>query len=828
MPALDRGWEVAGTPPGACQAPPAPGEAEWLPATVPGTVAGALAAAGRPEPVGESRIDSRDWWFRTVFEADPASEGEEVVLGLDGIATVWEVHLNGQLVRAGESMFEAGEHDVGALLAGHNELAVCCRALGPLLERPRRPRARWRPRLAAGNLRFYRTSLHGRAPGFAPGPPPIGPWRPVTLERRRGVVARALVVRSVLDGGNGVLRVEARLEALDGAPLGDPVVELSGPSGTHRADLEAVSEGEGRVAVRGELVVPEVARWWPHTHGEPVMHRVRLACGGEHIDAGRVGFRSLAPGPTSAHDVEADGLDLHVNGARVFARGAVWTPVDALGLAPSESALRTAIEQARDAGMNLLRLPGTGVYESPVFHDLCDELGMLVWQDFMFANFDYPIADDGFRAAVEREVRQVLHAGAGRPSLAVLCGNSEVEQQVAMLGLDPDMGRGPLFGELLPALGAEARADAIYVPSAPCGGDLPFRPSAGVANYFGVGGYRRPLSDLRLARVRFASECLAFANLPDASGPGGGAVPRDVGSSWDFEDVRDHYLRLLYDVDPAELRRTDPERYAAVSRSVTGEVMAEAMGEWRRRDSPCGGALVLCLRDVIPGAGWGLVDVGGVPKVAYHHLRRALAPVATWTTDEGLDGIAVHVANDRVEALHGRLRLSLYRDFEQLVEEAVCDLAVDPHGYWTEDAESILGHFRDVGWAYRFGPPAQDAVVVSLLDSSGALLSQAVRFPAGRPSTPLSAAELGLEAGLSPGGGSEAELRLTSRRLAYGVRPSVPGFVARDDAFFLEPGRERVVRLDRAPGGGDHGRDAGVKALNLAGTVPIEGAMASA
>src|SRR5664279_3301093 len=217
----------------------------------------------------------------------------------------------------------------------------------------------------------------------------------------------------------------------------------------------------------------------------------------------------------------------------------------------------------------MLRVPGVGCYESPEFYDLCDEMGILVWQDFMFANLDYPFADEGFRHAAEGEVRAVLDRLAGRPSLAVLCGNSEVEQQVAMLGLDPTVGRGEFFGATLPALVRAAAPEAVYVPSAPCGGDMPFRPDRGVANYYGVGGYRRPLTDARAAGVRFAAECLAFANVPDdavieALWPEAPAnvtvhhprwkagVPRDVGSGWDFDDVRDHYLALLFGVDPGE------------------------------------------------------------------------------------------------------------------------------------------------------------------------------------------------------------------------------------------------------------------------------------
>ncbi|MGI8512930.1 MAG: hypothetical protein ACR2NH_09940 [Solirubrobacteraceae bacterium] len=473
----------------------------------------------------------------------------------------------------------------------------------------------------------------------------------------------------------------------------------------------------------------------------------------------------------------------------------------------------------------MIRLPGTGVYESDTFHDLCDELGMLVWQDFMFANFDYPVEDDDFRVAVEQEARQELERIAGRPSLAVLCGNSEVEQQVAMFGLDPALGRGSLFGELLPQLVTESGADAPYVPSSPCGGALPFRPASGVANYFGVGGYRRPLSDARLAEVHFASECLAFANLGDGSAPGEGWTPRDVGSAWDFQDVRDHYLELLHGLDPDALRQSEPERYAALSRAVPGEVMAEVMGEWRRSASPCHGALVLCLRDVVAGAGWGVVDSAGVPKEVYHHLRRALAPVACWTTDEGLGGIAVHVANDRGYSLQALLRVSLYKDGEQLVDEAVTELELAPHGDWTGDVEGLLGHFRDVAWAYRFGAPAQDAVVVTLLGADGdRLVSQSVRFPTGRPKGCQPAHELGLEMELRTATEGAPQLSLSSRRLVYGVRLHVPGFLPDDDAFCLEPGRERVVALRPVGTGAADPGTATVTALNLAGSVPIEAA----
>jgi beta-mannosidase len=835
---LSEGWEVACAAPGT--SPDAAGldDLEWLPAQVPGTAAAALRAAGRWESNDGRDFDADDWWFRTSFDAEPASAGEELTLALDGIATVADVHLNGEHVLSSDSMFAGHRLEVGRLIRPRNEVAIHCRALAPLLEVSRRPRARWRTALVSnGNLRFYRTMLIGRAPGFAPGPAAVGPWKPVRLERRRGVAVQRLQLRPRLDGARGRLEVRAVLRAFDGAgEIQAAAIALSGEEEgeAHAATLELTALGDGTIAASGELVIDDLRRWWPHTHGEPSLYHARLQVDARErhqLDAGTVGFRALA----SRGELERDGIALAVNGVPVFARGAVWTPVDPALPCSRGAELERALHTVAAAGMNMLRVPGIGCYESEEFYELCDRLGILVWQDFMFANLDYPETDEQFMQGVRREATQLLETLARRPSLAVLCGGSEVAQQVAMLGLDPQLASGPLYGELLPSLVEQAGVDAPYVPSTPWGGDLPFRPGAGVANYYGVGAYRRPLTDARLAGVRFAGECLAFANVPDdealeplaAAGSAPihhprwkAGVPRDAGAGWDFDDVRDHYLRELFGVDPVALRSTDAERYLELSRTVSGEVMAEVFGEWRRAGSPCGGGLVLWLSDLMPGAGWGVLDHRGEPKVAYHHLRRALAPVAVWSTDEGLDGVAVHVANDLPVPLRTTLRVALYRDLELRVDEARHDVELEPHRSRTYNVETILGRFADVSWAYRFGPPAQDLIVASLERADGELEAQCFRLPTGRPLRRETPERLGVEVHAQPTGDNSASLTVASERFLYGVRPSVPGFRPEDDAFCVEPGRPRVLALRRIVDGAE-ATQGSITALNLDGRVPI-------
>ncbi len=714
--------------------------------------------------------DEEDHWFRTrVLVTERGS-----VLRLPGLATVCDVYVDGNHALSSDSMFL--EHAL-PVEPGEREVVVCARALAPLLRAGRRPRARWRTRVVAdGNLRWFRTSLLGRAPGFAPAPPVVGPWRPLELE---GPDVLAVEIQVSLDGEDGVVAVGCAPEEgeLD-VSVGDVRARLPPGGGTIR--------------------VPRPERWWPHTHGVPALYELGIRGAGGSARR-RIGFRELDAGDGR------DGLALCVNGAAVFARGAVWVP-------PPRDEVRETLARLVAAGMNIVRVVGTTYYEDDGFYAACDELGLLVWQDLMFANMDYPFAVPEFRAEAEEEVRQVLRRLRSRPSLAVLCGNSEIEQQVAMLGLDTALAHDDFFEATVPELAREAGVDASYVPSAPSGEPFPFRSDHGVANYFGVGAYLRPLTDVRRAGVRFASECLAFANVPDADPADRSVgVMRDVGADWDFADVRDHYLRALHDISP-----DDPD-YWERSRHVTGELMAAVFGEWRRPGSVSAGGIVLWLRDRAEGSGWGILDHEGRPKLAWHYLRRALAPVAVWLVDEGLNGLSVVVANDSAAPVEGTLLLALYRDGHVPVETATKQLELAPRSSFEVDAEELLRRFVDIGYAYRFGPPQHDTVVATL-QRGDEVLSQAFFYPLQVQTIRRSRAELGLEASACRRE-DELEVSLVSDRVVHGVRLAARGFEAADDGFDLEPRRARAIRLRRT--GAPPGTRIAISALNLSKSLEV-------
>lgn len=635
--------------------------------------------------------DDIDATFRTSFETPVDGH-----LHFGGIATLATIIVDGTPAARSSSMWIPLNVPVSA---GAHTVEVHCRALADELAVARKPRARWRQKLAYDkNLRWFRTSLNGRSPGFAPGPPVVGLWRPVWFVADEP----ELRVRTWMEGQDGLVSVTSSLP--------DETLIRVGQSAAPLMNGHAL------------LRVPSAKLWWPHTHGEP--HLYKVSADG-HAVARRVGFRTLE----NIGDILRDGLRPRINGVDLFVRGALWTPVP-------EGEERATLELARDHGLNAVRIPGTMTYETEYFHGLCDELGMLVWQDLMFANFDYPFGDPGFRSLVDQEVDALIDVIGGRPSNFCVCGNSEIEQQAAMMGLDPSLARPAFFAEELPARLQDAEVDALYMPSAPCGADRPMLAAQGVSNWFAVGAYRRPFGAIRSAGVRFASECLALANIGDDSpAPDDPSwkhgVPRDVGADWDFDDVRDHYLKLLYDVDPDTLKARDPARWLELSKQVSADVMVEVLGEWRRPGSGCAGAFILWLRDLAPGAGWGLIDCRGKPKHVLRELRALLAPIAIWMTDEGTSGYAVHVANDGPTPLDASVRIALSRAGQRLDGGEQC-IHLPPNGAWTGDVESIIGRWVDASYAYRFGPPSHDMVTAELCAASGALLGTARRFPLGR------------------------------------------------------------------------------------------------
>jgi len=765
---------------------------EWINAPVPGTVAQALMLAGRFDPLKPTPLGQADYWYRLSL---PAAGRRR--LKLHGLASIAEVWFGGVKLLCSTNMFISHELTLN-LASDRRDVYLCFRSLDSYVRAaPPAGRARWRTRLIdMPALRTVRTTLLGHMPGWFPSIEPIGPWRAIDVTDPDGPLRiESYSLRSTLQGRDGSIALTLGLSA----PI-DNACHARLICGGHEAPLEQ----HGPCTFSTHLTLSDVKLWWPHTHGEPALYEVAVHLGEIALHVAYTGFRSIAleTGP------DGQGFSLSVNDVPIFARGACWSSAAPLTLHADEPSYRDYLLQAKAAGFNMIRVSGILTYEADYFYTLCDTLGLMVWQDFMFANFDYPSADASFIESVEAEAAQFLTHHAAGPSLTVLCGGSEIAQQASMNGLAHAQRAVELTADTLAKLSALHRPDVIYVSDSPSGGPLPFYPRAGISHYYGVGAYLRPLDDARRADVRFASECLAFANLPcdatlDALGTAVAhepawrhGVPRDPGASWNFEDVRDHYLRELYGQDAARLRSHDPSRYLELSRAVVAELVTETLSEWRRIGSRCSGALVWQLQDVVPGAGWGMIDAYRRPKSPWYAMQHVLQPQQILLTDEGLNGLDIHLLNDSPQALDVQVEIVALRDGKVPLARAHREVRVAAHGGLRLNSADLLERFFDFSYAYRFGPRAHNAVIASMYSASGSLLSQAFYFPERTQSGVFERGEIGLEAHTECCDG-QWWLTIQSRCLARYVQISAADFLPQDNWFHLAPGTSARVKLLR-------------------------------
>lgn len=737
-------------------------------------------------------LDAFDWWHHCSIEL-----AESTIIEFQGLSFPASVFVDGDAVAECESMFLPLRIEVGP---GRHDVCVVFRSLDAWL-RIRRPRGRWRSSLAAAaGLRWARTTLLGRAPVYGNLPAPVGFWRPVVATAAR-LSVRLSVTADPVTGAVGIAgwtasSTQSNIEAKVFAPSGETVATGS---------CTAI-DGSFRLMV----TVGDPQLWWPHGYGPQSLYRVMIRADDQDVGVRTFGFRSVEA------VTDDGGFGLRINGASIFCRGVAWSPPDPVRLTVDRRTMRANLAAFADTGANMVRVVGGLVYEQAEFWELCAELGLMVWQDAMQATFDPPAE---VSELIVREMTELFGAISGNPALTVVSGGSETLQRPEMLGIDLGDFDMPGIDVLLPQTVAEY-SGVPYVrasPSPPAdAGDLAIRPDTGVAHWFGVGGYLRPLADVRNAGVRFAAECLAFANPPSDAAverhfgsaavaghhPGWKAeVPRDRGSSWDFEDVRDFYVREVFAEDPFAVRRVDPQRYLELGRLAITEAMVQCFAFWRQPDSRCAGALVLTSKDVRPGAGWGLMDVDGEPKAALQALARVWAPVSVVLTNAGLSGVRIDLYNDTPDALSGELTLIGTNALGHKTVEAARPVSLPGRSSVSFVDSDLSGSFRDLSNSFKFGQPTADGIEATLRVAGSPHARRDALIVNPRPCQVNS----GIRASLSHGGGTDWLLEVVSDVALRYVCIEAPGWTPSDNYFHLISATPYTVRLQ-----GDSGRAAPV------------------
>lgn len=694
----------------------APGE--WIACPAPGDVYLALHAAGRlPHPFKDQNeyacawVRAREWWQRTHFDAPKLKPGERLALRFEGLDTFATIYLNGQELGRTDNMFRAYEYDITDSVRTDraNTLAIAFTPPSEIVKGRQAPV--WpmiADSLAASKRNLMRKAQFGWGWDWGPDLPTVGIWKPVELLVRRRASLDSVTLRTLSlasDHASAEIEIAADIRRISEAPL-TLHVTLTAPDGRVALTQDIAVSGD-KAAHRLTLRAPQL--WWTHDLGGPALYTLSAAlrAGDQVVDSRtlQTGVRTIEL--DTAPDPEEPGADFFrfvLNGQPIFARGACWIPASSFVGALTRADYKVLIDAAAHGHMNMLRIWGGGVYEHDAFYELCDEAGVLVWQDFMFACAPYPQDKPAFVESVREEVRQQITRLRHRPSIALWCGNNEVQMIHSVLPRGPDGQKPPLGGELyfdeIMPEGVEALDPTTpYWPGSPFGGPLANSMRAGDVHDWTVWHGAPPIPhDRMVGRFSRAPEAIAYTRYAEDMGrfisefgihaaPAletlRRAMPEDqlrYGSEGLLHRIKDHPKDKVNGmlVSVTGLPQTLQE-YIDYTQITQAEGLKFGVEHFRRRMPHCSGTLIWQHNDCWPCTSWSLLDYHGVAKASFYVTRRAYAPaIATFKPLDNGD-VELWLTNEAPRPLSAALTVEL-GDFQSgaLWRE---DIAVEAPGY---------------------------------------------------------------------------------------------------------------------------------------------------
>ncbi len=641
--------------------------AAWLPATVPGCVHTDLLRAGKiPDPfhgtneLGLQWIEERDWEYRAEFTVAPSLLAEEVVeLCADGLDTIATVFVNGKKIAATDNMFVAHRWEVRRhLRAGKNELLVRFRSA---LDYIRTTRTDFTPPREfndpVGNCVRIRKQQCQFGWDWGPRFVTAGLWRDIRLEAwSANRLAHVQVAQHHADGAV-TLTIRPELTRPDAAENVTNLVTLS-------FENEEVAQAEFSASA-GEtmLQVPSPRLWWPAGQGEQPLYDLVVTA---RDAAGRIlgtitkrlGLRTIAL--DQSPDTEGKKFRFVVNGRPVFLKGANWIPAHSfvadLGRADYERDLRAAVL----GHMNCVRIWGGGIYESEHFYDLCDELGLLVWHDFMFACSLYP-SDEAFLGSVRAEAVCQLRRLHHRASIGLWCGNNELVQlngKELRENAALKAGYEKLFHDLLAEAVAAHAPQTAYVPTSEWRNTFENGHHHGVregdTHFWDVWHARKPVKDYELHRFRFCSEF----GMQSYSSPATNATFAPADRDNVFGPVMENHQKnragnqIILDYVSRRYRfPKSQDDLIYLSQLNQAYCMQVGVEHFRRTMPHCMGAIYWQLNDCWPVASWSSIEFTGRWKALHYAARRFNAPAL----------VSAHVPGDE-GAIVGNYRTSTVRE----------------------------------------------------------------------------------------------------------------------------------------------------------------------
>ena len=617
-----------------------------VPITLPGDVHAALLAAGEiPDPYfadNETRVmwvHHTPWTMERSFEASPADIDGYLTLTLENVDTIATVFLNGEAIAQTQNQFIRYDIDVtGKVKPGTNTL----RLEFAVTKDVAKARADAHPfpipytynylsnGLPGVHLNFVRKTACHAGWDWGICLMPTGVYGKIAIRRSRLARQESVTVEQAHGETSVELSITTRVYA-----FAEGSVELMHEiDGQTIADKVVVRPGENTLVHNVTIRNPKL--WWPNGQGEQPLYELRTTLDGE-VTARRIGLRQLE------WIVEKDEIDhcfkVRVNGRDISMFGANWIPADAIPSRITPEVVRDLLESARAVNMNMLRIWGGGQYEPDWFYDMCDELGLLIWHDFMFACMSYP-SNREFLADVRTEITQQVRRLQHHASIALWCGDNEV---IGSLHWYPETKANPeryvanydRLNSMLGNIVEDEDPGRRFWPSSPSLGYMDFSDgwhldTRGDTHYWSVWHEAKDFSAYRDVNPRFASEfgfqsftsmnvIRTFAEEKDMnpSSPVMESHQRNTGGNARILETMTRYFRFPRDF----------EQMVFLSQVQQGLAIKTAIEYWRSTKPRCMGTLYWQINDTYPVASWSSLDYGGQWKLLHYMARRFYAPI---------------------------------------------------------------------------------------------------------------------------------------------------------------------------------------------------------
>ena len=661
-----------------------------VPAKVPGVVHMDLLRAGRiPDPfdrdneAGLQWIGDSEWTFERVFDCPPSLLKEQVILlkchGLDTIATV---SLNAKILGKTDNMFRTWEFDVKKVLKpGLNRISVKFASVMSYIREQLKNRKITTTKCIEHEPEgrsFVRKEQCNFGWDWGPVLVTAGIWKDIELVGFTG--ARILDTRIVqthsrdsveLEIGSGIQAAQGKGYSIEATVLRNgKVLSRKKSDGLQPGRTQGQKADCFEFRAKTVLTVKNPELWWPNDMGSQPLYEVKVRLldpNGKEIDADekKIGLRSLEL--VRKKDRWGQSFHFSVNGKAFFAKGANWIPADAFATEATPERLKTLLQSAKDGHMNMLRIWGGGIFESDAFYDLCDEMGLFIWHDFMFACASYPADLPGFMDSVRHETEDQVRRLRHHPSIALWCGNNELEGWIVRYNtkitdwpLMPPKVYSKLFDEMIPGICKRLDPLTPYWPSSPHtpvgDRDDSSNERSGDAHLWGVWHHVKPFEWYRECNHRFVSE-FGFQSFPEPKTIASFAKGEETNMTHPIMEFHQrgnhgnpnimHYMLSWFRMPKGN------ESMVWMSQIQHGLSVKFAVEHWRRIMPRCMGALYWQINDTWPAVSWASIDYFGRWKSLHYMAKRFFAPLMV----SGLElpekkKVEVHVSSDLLKDMN--------------------------------------------------------------------------------------------------------------------------------------------------------------------------------